>query len=181
MALFSYVQRTFFDPRGGGANFQGKTDRMWSPGTPTEAGIRAAGWWQGPGGWRQPPGRQVLPWLWREHPRASGICSVLRTTSVEPQQTQAMAQGAGNTHKRGASSRAPLKRSTLIPRHEMPARPRKGLQDASDGSWSWPCPGPWALRSRVAITANSSSVSRLRCSVFSLFPFSQRRTSGSGL
>ena len=120
-------------------------------------------------------------WLWREHPRASGICSVLRTTSVEPQQTQAMAQGAGNTHKRGASSRAPLKRSTLIPRHEMPARPRKGLQDASDGSWSWPCPGPWALRSRVAITANSSSVSRLRCSVFSLFPFSQRRTSGSGL
>ena len=56
----------------------------------------------------------------------------------------------------------------LNPTPRMPARPRRVCRTFSAVSWSWPRPGPWTLRSRVAITANSSSVSRLRCSVFSL-------------
>lgn len=86
-----------------------------------------------------------------------------------------------HTNKRGAFPRAPLKRSALIPRHKMPARPRKGLQDAQ-----------WRLLKLAPIQAlghfdpmlPSLPTSALFLGFgaqLSLFPFSQRRTSGSGL
>lgn len=171
MALFNYVQWAFFDPRGGGANFQVKTDRKQSPGAPTEAGIRAAGWWRGPGGWwLSPLGRQVLPWLWREQGAApEGQWPLLCSQNHQGGASADAGDGPrGRTYKRGAFPRAPLKRSPLIQDTRCQLDHERACRMLSKGPWSW---NPtWALRCYdpcVAITANSSSASRLPCSVFS--------------
>lgn len=74
---------------------------------------QSRGWWQGPRGWWRAPGKQVLPWLWREQgaaPQGQWRCSVLRTTSVEPQQMQATSKGQEiHTNKRGAFRGHPWK------------------------------------------------------------------------
>ena len=86
----------------------------------------------------------------------------------------------GRRYKRGASSRAPLKRSTLIPRH--------GCQLDHEGSAGHsvqaPEVGPVQALGRCDPVLPSLQTAALFLGFgaqFSLFPFSQRRTSGSGL